>query len=74
MNSKFPLLSSAEIIGALKRRGFREVSQKGSHLKLTGNNHVVIVPQHRQVARGTLKSILAQADIKLDDFLRLLSN
>lgn len=72
MSSKYPLLSSDKIIAALKRGGFLEHSQKGSHLKMVNGSRKAVVPRHDEVARGTLKSILEQADLNLDEFLNLL--
>lgn len=72
MSPRYPLLSSGKIVEALKRGGFAPVSQKGSHLKLRSGSRVAIVPLHNEVARGTLKSILEQAGMELDEFLALL--
>jgi predicted RNA binding protein YcfA (HicA-like mRNA interferase family) len=75
MGEKYPLLSPREIIHALRKIGFEEVSQRGSHLKLQNQTipkRTVIVPMHRVVARGTLRNILVQAGIELDAFLELL--
>jgi len=75
MGSKYPILKPEEIIKALNKLGFQIASQKGSHLKLKRygtKNRTVIVPMHDEVARGTLKSILEQAGIELEDFLNLL--
>lgn len=42
--------------------GFEFVSQKGSHRKFRGpTGRIVIVPMHKEIAIGTLKSILRQA-------------
>ena len=50
------------MIAALERAGFVQVSQRGSHVKLRSDGgRVVIVPTHRELARGTLGSILRQA-------------
>ena len=38
-------------------------------MKYTNGKHVTIVPNHKEVAKGTLKGILEQADITLDDFM-----
>ncbi|OGD69872.1 hypothetical protein A3D09_02375 [Candidatus Collierbacteria bacterium RIFCSPHIGHO2_02_FULL_49_10] len=61
------LYSGKEIEKRLIRLGFEEVSQKGSHLKMTrtikGRRRVVIIPMHKEVALGTLKSVLRQAGI-----------
>jgi len=63
------------MIKALNKLDFQIASQKGSHLKLKRHGTktiTVIVPMHDEVARGTLKSILEQAGIELEDFLNLL--
>lgn len=61
------LYSGKEIEKRLIRLGFEEVSQKGSHLKMTGTmrgeRRIAIIPMHKEVALGTLKSILRQAGI-----------
>ena len=41
-------------------------------MKFTNGKRVVIIPNHSEIARGTLKSILEQADIHLDIFLEKL--
>jgi len=69
---KYPILRPNEIISALTRKGFYFKSQKGSHAKYTNGSHNVIIPMHDTVARGTLKSILTQANIELEEFLKLL--
>lgn len=75
MGSKYPILSPNEIIKVLTRMGFQKTSQKGSHAKYVKSGSptkTVIIPMHYEVARGTLKSILEQADVTLDDFLSYL--
>ena len=72
MGEKYPLLKPKEVIGALSKAGFYFKSQKGSHVKYTDGKHIVIIPMHDIIARGTLRSILFQADLELDDFLSLL--
>lgn len=74
MSSKYPILPPSEIIRVLQKFGFEKVSQKGSHAKYKNyySNKVCIVQMHDEVAKGTLKSILEQANIKLEDFLKKL--
>lgn len=69
MGSKYPVLPPKTVIKALEKNGFTFVSQKGSHMKYVKGNRVVIIPNHSEVAKGTLKSILNMADIDLDNFL-----
>lgn len=72
MGSKYPVLTPKEVIKTLEKFGFRYVSQKGSHMKYAKGNRVVIIPNHSEVAKGTLKSILTMANIDLDTFLEKL--
>lgn len=69
---KYPVLKPHEIISALSKVGFSFVKQHGSHAKYTFAGKTVVIPMHHEVAKGTLKSILHQAGISLDDFLELL--
>lgn len=66
------LYSSKEILRALHRAGFSIISQKGSHIKLRGIKQgkiqTVIVPDHKEIARGTFSSILNQADLTRQEF------
>ena len=72
MGSKYPVLMPKEVIKVLEKFGFTYVSQKGSHIKYINGDRVVIIPNHSEVAKGTLKSILSMARIDLDDFLSML--
>ena len=73
MSSKYPVLPPNKIISILYKFGFAKVSQKGSHVKMKNqDNRSCIIPMHNEVAKGTLKSILEQADINLEDFLNQL--
>ncbi|NQU77503.1 type II toxin-antitoxin system HicA family toxin [Candidatus Falkowbacteria bacterium] len=71
--SKSRILSAREIIKVLEQGfGFKVVSQKGSHIKLQKSDSVgmrmTVVPNHKEVARGTLKGVLNLAKINEDDF------
>jgi predicted RNA binding protein YcfA (HicA-like mRNA interferase family) len=71
-----PVVSGQKVIKALTKAGFTVQGKKGSHVKLkkreAGKVLIVIVPDHAEVARGTLKSILRQAGITKEEFLKLL--
>ena len=71
---KPPLVSGAETIKALKRAGWRVVGQRGSHVKLhrESDENTLIVPLHDELSRWTLKGILADAGLPVEDFIRLL--
>ena len=74
--TKIPSLSYVQIVRALQRNGWIVVRQRGSHIRL--QKHLgeeilkLTVPAHRPVKRSTLSHILKQAQIEIDDFLKLL--
>ena len=69
MGSKYPVLSPKEVIKVLEKFNFKYVSQKGSHIKYSNGDRVVIIPNHSEIAKGTLKSILTMANIPLEKFI-----
>jgi predicted RNA binding protein YcfA (HicA-like mRNA interferase family) len=63
------------VIKALKRAGFSVRHQKGSHVTLCKEEHLqvrVVVPVHRVVKKGTLRSIIRDAGLTVDEFVELL--
>jgi predicted RNA binding protein YcfA (HicA-like mRNA interferase family) len=70
--SKIPLLSAREIIKILAIFGFKPVRQTGSHIHLlqSETRRLVTVPNHPEIATGTLLSILRQADLDKEEFLK----
>ena len=69
---RFRPQSFREIKRRLEKAGFSEVSQKGSHVKFVRQSGDVvdtaIVPRKREVPIGTLRSILGQAHIDVDNW------
>lgn len=73
MGLKYPVLKPNEIIAILIKFGFFLVSQKGSHIQLRKEGRqtrTVIIPNHYEMAKGTLKAILEQAGLTIEEFLR----
>jgi predicted RNA binding protein YcfA (HicA-like mRNA interferase family) len=64
-----------EVKRKLEAAGFKTASQKGSHVKFVRQTYegtrTTIVPRHREVAVGTLRSIVRQAGLTPEDFERL---
>lgn len=71
MSPRYPILTPREVIKVLSEFGFYKISQKGSHVKFRNDftNRTFIIPMHNEVAKGTLKSILEQANITIEEFL-----
>ena len=64
------------MVKALADAGFTVVGRKGSPIRLKlkdGETRVGIVPDHRELAKGTLRSILRQAGLSRREFLKLLT-
>ena len=73
--SKLPVVRSRELMRALKRAGFQQIRQTGSHVMLecTSNGRTAVVPSHAgDVKLGTLRSVLKQSGLSSDDLRRLL--
>lgn len=70
---KLKRVSGAQAIRALERLGFARARQRGSHVVLRkhmkGGDLGCVVPSHRELAVGTLRSILRQAGITPEQFM-----
>jgi len=70
---KLPVVKPQRLIRALKRIDFIEVRQKGSHVQLKKGNMLVTIPFHnRDLNTTTLKSILRQAKITVEELSEIL--
>ena len=73
MSPALSVVSGQETVTALKKIGFAEIGQRGSHVKLRNQrDRTAIVPIHRELARGTLAADLRQSDITVSEFIDLL--
>ncbi len=72
--SKLPVVSGWECVKALQKVGFVIRRQTGSHIVMKRHNPKaqVVVPNHNELDKGTLKSILRQAGLTVDEFIALL--
>ena len=66
---KLPLLSGSDVVKALERLGFAQVSQRGSHVVMRRGAVGTVVPLHKELKTGTLAGILRQAELGQDEFL-----
>jgi len=73
---KPPLVSGKETVKALQRLGFVFIRQKGSHAILRRETadgaRGCVVPMHRKIQPGTLRGILKQAGVDVQDFIEQL--
>lgn len=69
---KLPVLLPRELVRALKKLGFTEHRQKGSHLIMVHSerNKQVVIPMHnRPLKRGTLAAVLRQSELTSKEIL-----
>lgn len=66
-----PILSGWEIVRVFRQFGWICDHQKGSHLVLekVGNPKNLAVPNHREVKIGTLRGLIRQADLTVQEFV-----
>lgn len=69
--SKLPVLSAKVVVKILTKFGFRIHRQTGSHIHLWNEEQrlLVTIPEHKELAKGTLISIIKQAKLGKDVFL-----
>jgi len=59
----------SEAIRIFERLGFHPVRQRGSHVVLRRGAKGCVIPLHRELAVGTLRSALRQAGVSPDEFI-----
>lgn len=73
---KLPVVSGQKVIKALSKADFEIVGRKGRHVRMKKKTptktYIVIVPLHPEIKKGTLKSILRQAGLTTQEFVKLL--
>ncbi|MHB8361182.1 MAG: type II toxin-antitoxin system HicA family toxin [Thermoplasmataceae archaeon] len=70
---KLPVESGKKVIKALAKIGYEFDHQIGSHIILRNKQgHRITVPNHTELDRGTLRSILNDASLTTEEFLDLL--
>lgn len=72
--SKLPQISGRECVKALEKVGFYFMRQRGSHMVLCRDEPfaLIIVPNHKELDKGTLRAIIRDASLRVDEFLKLL--
>ena len=72
--AQLPAISGAEAVRAFKRAGRREDRQRGSHVILikTGHHATLSIPQHRELAPGTIRALIRASGLSVEEFVALL--
>jgi predicted RNA binding protein YcfA (HicA-like mRNA interferase family) len=72
--AQLPVISGRDLVRTLAKDGWQMARQRGSHIILVKDGHMATlsVPDHREVARGTLRSLIRSSGLSVDEFLELL--
>jgi len=72
--TRVPLISGRKCLHALSKAGFYLKRQTGSHMILRRDDPFaqVVVPDHKELDRSTLRAIIRQAGLSVDEFAKLL--
>ncbi len=67
-----PALSGRTVVKAFESFGWEVARQRGSHIILVKDNHnaTLSVPDHKEVAKGTLRSLIRAAGMTVEEFIR----
>ncbi|HJY62992.1 MAG TPA: type II toxin-antitoxin system HicA family toxin [Ignavibacteria bacterium] len=73
--TKLPVVSGKETIKALQKIGYQFDHQKGSHIILRQDSYPfrrLTIPNHKEISKGTIRSIIKQAGLSVDEFISLI--
>ncbi len=67
---ELPRISGDKAIKTFKKLGFYQARQKGSHVVMRRNDKGCVIPRHKELAFGTLRSAIRQAGITVEEFVK----
>ncbi|MGH8606367.1 MAG: type II toxin-antitoxin system HicA family toxin [Gammaproteobacteria bacterium] len=73
--SVLPRISGRDVVAAVMKVGYARDRQKGSHIVLRQAVHPhrrIVVPDHAELAKGTLRAIIKQTGLTVEEFKQLL--
>jgi predicted RNA binding protein YcfA (HicA-like mRNA interferase family) len=70
--ARVPHLSGRDVVKAFKKLGWQQTRQSASHIILVREGHIATlsVPNHKEVAVGTLRSLIRSAGITVEEFVK----
>ena len=73
--SALPHVAGRHVVQALLKIGYEKDRQKGSHIvmrQISYPHRRIVVPDHKEVAKGTLRAIIRYAGLTVEEFSKLL--
>jgi predicted RNA binding protein YcfA (HicA-like mRNA interferase family) len=74
--SQLPQLTGRDVVKALKKIGYEQDRQRGSHMilrQIDFPHRRITVPDHSEVAKGTLRTIIREVGLTNEEFKDLLA-
>ena len=71
MSPSLPVFSGREVVRAFESLGWQVARQSGSHVIMVKESEMTTlsIPDHREVAKGTLRSLIRAAGITVNEFI-----
>jgi predicted RNA binding protein YcfA (HicA-like mRNA interferase family) len=68
-----PNLGGRDVAKAFEKNGWTKARQRGSHMIFVkeGSMATLSIPDHKEVAKGTLRSLIRSSGLTVDAFLEL---
>jgi predicted RNA binding protein YcfA (HicA-like mRNA interferase family) len=66
---KLPRISGQDAVRVFERLGFRQARQRGSYVVMRRGDRGCVIPLHKELALGTLRSALRQSGVTPDEFV-----
>ena len=69
---ELPVVSGKKMNRVLVKLGYVMKRRRGSHMMMYKGGKLIVVPDHKELRRGTLRNILREADLTVEEFIELL--
>ena len=69
---ELPVISGRKMVRVLEKLGYEMKRRRGSHMMMIKSGKLIVVPDHRELKKGTLRNILREADLSVDELIELL--
>jgi predicted RNA binding protein YcfA (HicA-like mRNA interferase family) len=74
--ASLPAISGSSTVRVFERFGWIVARQTGSHIIMTKEGHIasLSIPNHKELAKGTLRSLIRSANLTVDEFVSRIRN
>ena len=70
--AKLPIISGRQLIKVLSKLGYREVRQRGSHIRLSyPNRKSITIPDYKVIDKSLLRKILRDVELTVEEFTQI---